>query len=145
MEKQLESKNIPYGYALCFNESCPLRDTCLHYQAYLMKSENRLGGPAIYPNAWKNGLCKRYNEAKIVRKAWGFTHIYNNVPHYLRAEARQKVSNYFSNGCGPYYRYHHGDNKLSPRQQEDIMQIVSQFGPTDGLSFDHYVTEYNFT
>ena len=27
MEKQLESKNIPYGYALCFNESCPLRDT----------------------------------------------------------------------------------------------------------------------
>ena len=72
MEKQLESKNIPYGYALCFNESCPLRDTCLHYQAYLMKSENRLGGPAIYPNAWKNGLCKRYNEAKMIRKAWGF-------------------------------------------------------------------------
>jgi hypothetical protein len=79
-----------------------------------MKSENRLGGPAIYPDAWKNGLCKRYNEAKMIRKAWGFSHIYNNVPHYLRAEARQKVSNYFSNGS------------------------------TDGLAFDHYETDWGF-
>jgi hypothetical protein len=88
MEKQLESKNIPYGYALCFNESCPLRDTCLHYQAYLMKSENRLGGP--------------------------------------------------------YYRYHHGDNKLSPSQQADIMAILAKYGSTDGLSFDHYETDWDF-
>ena len=44
MEKQLESKNIPYGYALCFNESCPLRDTCLHYQ----KLYGRRGVSRIY-------------------------------------------------------------------------------------------------
>lgn len=36
MEKQLESKNIPMRYALCFNEDCPLREKCLHYQTYLM-------------------------------------------------------------------------------------------------------------
>ena len=72
------------------------------------------------------------------------THIYNNVPHYLRAEARQKVSNYFSNGCVPYYRYHHGENKLSSRQQADIMAILAKYGSTDGLTFDHYETDWDF-
>jgi len=54
------------------------------------------------------------------------------------------VKNYFSVGNGPYYRYHHGENKLTPGQQQDIMQILSHFGPTDGLAFDHYETDFNF-
>lgn len=49
MEKQLESQNIPWGYPLCFNEDCPLREKCLHYRAYLLKSAEQLSGPAIYP------------------------------------------------------------------------------------------------
>ena len=36
------------------------------------------------------------------------------------------------------------ENKLSPRQQEDIMQILSTFGSTDGLEFDHYEMDYDF-
>ena len=45
MEKRLEYKNIPYGYELCFNENCQLRDNCMHYQAYLLKPDERLVGP----------------------------------------------------------------------------------------------------
>ena len=48
-------------------------------------------------------------------------------------------------GNGPYYRYHHGENKLSPRQQEDIMQILAKYGSTDGLAFDHYEVDYDFS
>ena len=144
MEKQLEIKNIPYGYPLCFNEECLLRDKCMHYQAYLLKGGTQLAGSAIYPEAWKNGKCQRFNEIKMVKKAWGFTRIYNNVPHYQKAEARQRVMNYFSRGCGPYYRYHHGENKLSPREQEDIIAILAKFGTTEGIAFDHYETDWDF-
>ena len=144
MEKQIQSKDIPFGYQLCFNEECPLRNKCLHYQAYLLKGEDRLGGPAIYPEAWKDGPCQRFNEAKLGQRAWGFSQIYRNVPHYQRALARQSVQNYFSNGCGPYYRYHHGDNKLTPRQQKEIMAILAKFGSTDGVAFDHYETVWDF-
>ena len=144
MENQLESKNIPYGYQLCFNEECQLRDKCMHYQAWLLKSEKRLGGPAIYPDAWKNDLSQRFSEIKQAKKAWGFTHIYDNVPHYLRAEARRQVMNYFSRGCGPYYRYHHGENKLSPREQAEILAILAKYGPIDGLAFDHYEADWDF-
>ena len=144
MEKPLEIKNIPYGYPLCFNEECLLRDKCMHYQAYLLKGGTQLAGSAIYPEAWKDGKCQRFNEVKMVKKAWGFTHIYNNVPRYQRAEARQRVMNYFSRGCGPYYRYHHGENKLSPREQEDIIAILAKFGTTEGIAFDHYETNWDF-
>ena len=144
MGKQLESKNIPWGYPLCFNEDCPLREKCLHYRAYLLKSAEQLSGPAIYPDAWKSGQCQRYNEVKKVQKAWGFTHIYDNVPHYCRAEARHRVRSYFSGGCGPYYRYHHGENLLTPEQQEDVMKIIAKFGSTDGIHFDNYVEAWDF-
>ena len=50
----------------------------------------------------------------------------------------------FSSGNGPYYRYHHGENKLSPRQQEDIIKILANYGNTEGLAFDHYEMDYDF-
>ena len=145
MENQLKIKNIPFGYKLCFNETCQLREKCMHYQAYLLQSEERLSGPAILPSAWKNGQCQCYCEDKPVKKAWGFTNIYDNVPKYRKAEARRSVMQYFSWGNGPYYRYHHGVNKLSPRQQKDIMQILANYGSTDGLAFDHYEMDYDFS
>jgi hypothetical protein len=33
---------------------------------------------------------------------------------------------------------------LTPKQQADIMQILAKFGPTEGLTFDHYVTDFDF-
>ena len=50
----------------------------------------------------------------------------------------------FSRGCGPYYRYHSGENKLTPKQQADIMAILAKYGPTEGLAFDHYETSWDF-
>lgn len=145
MDKALELKNIPWGYEICFNNDCQLREKCLHYQAGLLIPQDRLGGPAVYPAAWKNGECQRFSEYKLIKKAWGFSQLYKNVPRYQKTEARKCVMSYFSGGCGPYYRYHHGENKLSPAQQADIMDILSQFGSTDGLAFDHYEMDYDFT
>ena len=143
-EKQLTQYDFPMGYAVCFNSECTLKEQCLHHQAYLLRRDDRTSGPAIYPEAWKDGQCKRYSEDLLVKKAWGFSQIYDNVPHYKRAEAHRCVMNYFSAGCGPYYRYHHGENKLTPRQQQDIMDILAHFGSTDGLDFDHYEMDFNF-
>jgi hypothetical protein len=145
MENQLKYENIPNGYELCFNNNCQLRECCLHYQAYRLQPEVRLHGPAIYPAAWASGQCQHFRDVKPVQKAWGFSQLYKNVPRHLKAEARECVMNYFSSGCGPYYRYHHGENLLSPRHQEDILNILARYGSTEGLAFDHYVTEFDFS
>ena len=40
--------------------------------------------------------------------------------------------------------HHHGENKLSPSQQQDILNILAKFGSTDGIRFDHYVEDWDF-
>lgn len=76
--------------------------------------------------------------------AWGFTHLYDHVPKEQKAEACLSVQSFFSGGCGPYYRYYHGENLLSPEQQEEILKIIAKYGSTEGIRFDHYVPGWDF-
>ena len=143
-EKKLTYKDVPMGYPLCFNHECTKKGNCMHYQARLTLPEGHLSGPAVFPTAWQDGECKCFHEKRFVRKAWGFTKLFNNVPQRDKAEARRCVRSYFSRGCGPYYRYHHGENLLSPEQQDEIMKIIARFGSTEGIRFDHYVEDWDF-
>ena len=94
--KELKAKDIPMGYALCFNDACKRKDTCMHYQARLLTSPlERHIGQAVYPTAWQDGECHCYCEKRLVRKAWGFSHLYDNVPRHQKAEARHCVRSYF--------------------------------------------------
>ena len=143
-EKKLTYQDVPSGYPLCFNDECSKKVSCMHYQARLLLPEDRHHGPTIYPTVWQKDGCEYFREKKRVQKAWGFTHLYDNVPQRERAEARHCVRSYFSGGNGPYYRVHHGENKLSPSQQQDILNILAKFGSTDGIRFDHYVEDWDF-
>ena len=143
-EKILTYKDVPTGYSLCFNHECTKKACCMHYQAQLLLPKGRFAGPAVYPTAWQDGECKCFREKRLVQKAWGFTHLYDHVPQRDTAEARRCVRNYFSGGCGPYYRFHHGENMLSPEQQDAIMKIIAKYGSTDGIRFDHYIETWDF-
>ena len=110
----------------------------------LLKAESRHYGQAVFPTAWQDGKYTCYREKRFVKKAWGFTSLYNKVPKNQKAEARSYVRSYFSSGMGPYYRYHHGENKLSPRQQEDILKIIANYCSIEGIKFDHYVEGWDF-
>ena len=144
-EKELKVKDIPWGYARCFNDACKRKDTCMHYLARVLTNQlDWFIGQAVFPTAWQDGECRCYREKRLVRKAWGFSHLYDNVPRHQKAEARHCVRSYFSAGMGPYYRAHHGENKLTPKQQDDIMQILARFGSTDGIKFDQYETDWDF-
>ena len=143
-EKELNYKDIPMGYPLCFNNECTKKDCCMHYQARLLMPDDRYTGSAVFPTAWQSGECKCFREKRLVRKAWGFTHLYDNVPQRQKAEARQSVHAFFGRGNGPYYRVHHGENMLMPKEEDEIMKIIAKFGSTEGIKFDHYVTEWDF-
>ena len=142
--KELTYKDIPMGYPLCFNSECTKKENCMHYQAMLLRRDNRNSGNAVFPTAWQEGECKCFREKRLVKKAWGFKHLYDNVPQRDKVEARRRVRSYFSRGCGPYYRVDNGENMISPKQQEYIMKIIAQFGSTEGIKFDHYVEEWDF-
>ena len=142
-EKELKAKDIPGGYALCFNSDCDNKEKCMHYQAALV-AEERDKGSAVYPAAWRGGECRCYSEKKLVKKAWGFSQLYRNLPTYLRAEARRSVSALFGSGNGQYYRAHNGEIMVSPKRQEEIKEVLAKFGSTEGVKFDRYVTFWDF-
>ena len=142
--KELTYKDIPMGYPLCFNNECTKKDCCMHYQARLLMPDDRYTGAAVFPTAWQSGECKCFREKRLVRKAWGFTHLYDNVPQRQKAEARESVHAFFGRGNGPYYRVHHGENMLMPKEQDEIMKIIAKFGSTEGIKFDHYITGWDF-
>ena len=141
---KLNVKDIPSGYALCFNCDCADKDKCLHYQAKLLMADNCYKGQAVYPVAWQGGKCRCYNEKKLVQKAWGFSQLYRNIPSYMRAEARRSVSSLFGSGNGQYYRAHHGEIMISPKRQQEIMEVLAKYGSTEGIKFDHYVSVWDF-
>ena len=143
-EKKLTYNDVPKDYPLCFNDECTRKASCMHFQTHLTMPQDRLTGPSIYPTAWQDGECKYYREKRLVKKAWGFTHLYDQVPKRDLAEARLSVRSSFSGGNGPYYRVHHGENMISPEKQDEIMKILAQFGSTDGIRFDHYVEDWDF-
>jgi hypothetical protein len=143
-EKELKAKDIPTKYPLCFNDECGDKDKCMHYQARLLMPKDRYSGSAVYPTAWEDGKCRFFREKRLVKKAWGFTKLYDNVPKRQKAEARHCVHALFGFGNGPYYRVHHGENMLSPKQQEEILAVLAKFGSIEGIEFDHYVIDWDF-
>ena len=81
----------------------------------------------------------------VVDKSHGrFSEIRQFGVAHTEAEARHHVRSFFSGGNGPYYRVHHGENMLSPEQQDAIMKIIGKFGSTEGIRFDHYVMAWDF-
>ena len=142
--KELNRNDIPGSYPLCFNDECKKKGICMHYQARLLMDESRHYGRAIYPTAWQNGECDEFREKRLVKKAWGFTHLYDNVPARQRADARQAVHSVFGSGNGPYYRAHHGEIMLSPEMQEKVVEALSGFCGKEDVKFDHYVTCWDF-
>lgn len=142
---EFDIRKMPADYALCFNKQCPLHEHCVHYVVGQQAPRIRPFGPAVYPWALSDGQCEMYREYVPVQMAWGFAHLYDCLPRHLRSAARYSVQNYFSRGAGPYYRYHHGERKLGPQQQQEIIAIVMRYGSTQTPHFDHYELSYDFT
>ncbi len=144
-ENAFDKMKVPADYAFCFNELCPMRERCVRYVAGQQAQHTRLFGPAVYPWALRDGKCELYRECKPVQIAWGFGRFYDHLPFYLHAKARSCVRQYFSAGYSTYYRYHNGERKLSPQQQQDVIAIVMSLGSTQEPLFDHYDMAYDFS
>ena len=141
----LTFRDAPAGYALCFNHDCPLCDQCMHYYMGRLAPDSMTSGNAIYPAAWKDGTCRHFAKTVKVPFAWGFDGLYKNLSGYKVSMARKALREHLGRGASAYYRIHNGEKLLAPAQQQDILDFMAKFGSTEGLHFDNYVDQYDFT
>lgn len=134
---------VNYNMAYCFNDSCPKAKNCFRHMAVKFKKATHQMGNAVFPDALQDGKCKYFIRPRIIKAAWGFTPLYNEVKHGDVISMRGKVIGLLG-GKTSYYRYHRGEKLLTPELQNAIYEVFKASGygkPT----FKHYKETIDFT
>lgn len=142
--KKFSYKDVPQGYFLCFNTECPKHSDCIRFLAGQHVPPVVMGGPAVYPNAFKGDVCPYYKKIRVIHGAWGFRNLYKDVDSADIKVIRPKVINYLG-GPVACYGYMHGDQLLTPEQQETIYGFFKEMGYTKELVFEGYTMIYDFS
>lgn len=146
MEPNLNDQNlvnslITANWAYCFNGDCQYADSCFRQLSAKYIPAEVDFGMAVYPGACKDGKCRHYLKARIADMAWGFSSLFNNVKamdlKILRMQTKELLG-----GKTAYYRYHRGERKLTPEQQDEVRKLFAKYGYTD-ISFDFTSREVN--
>ena len=96
--------------------------------------------PVCYPKAGEECLYFRSNQK--VRVAWGFKHLYDDMPARIARAVHLNLESIFKHS--PYYRYRNQKLGLSPKQQEYIRQVCRKHGWKEEVVFDRYTEEYDW-
>ena len=136
-------KDVPSGWALCFNQSCPLHEHCLRFQAGVLAPSDLTVSRCVTPRALTGERCKVYASMEPTKMARGFTTIYQKVLKRDYTSLRKFMTNLLS-GKRYYYEYKRGERLLSPEQQSDIRELFASFGYKDSVQFDSYEETLHF-
>lgn len=144
MESNSDFNNQVAQYTLCFNDQCPKAENCLRHSItqYNTAQNIRLSviNPLCYPEAGKE--CPHFRTNKKIRIAWGFKHLYDDMPARISRAVHRNLEAIFNHS--PYYRYRNQELGLTPKQQECIRQVCRKHGWKEEVVFDRYTDEYDW-
>ena len=143
-EETFKGIQLPSMWTYCFNEHCPQHNECIRFISGKYVDDTKDAGSAVFPNACRDGRkCKLFKQARVVTFAWGFKKLFYNVRQRDAATLRLNLKA-FLGSHGTYYNYANGRCKLTPEQQQGVLNIFRKKGYTENLEFDHYVEEPDF-
>lgn len=135
---------IPFGFARCYQERCPLKETCLrYYSAQHEESEAHsvlIVNPRLIPE--DASKCAYYKGMKKIRVAWGLKHLFDEVPAKQLYSLRSGII--ASIGRTRYYRCYRMEQGLTPADQQIIAAAFRKYGLTIKPNYDHFTEEYDW-
>jgi hypothetical protein len=141
----IDFAEIPVWWPVCTNRECPMAEDCLRQKVCREAPENVTSWACVLPNALKDGCCKYYQKAEVVRMARGLNAIYKNVhSREARHGIRIDLTGHYGSK-GAYYRYKDGERWLNPKEQQIVANIVRSYGCQGEVNFDEYREGYDFT
>lgn len=143
LEEAFRTGNLPKRITYCFQKKCQKKDECLHYLCSLYKDKDKKRGYSIFPDALQDGECEYFTQLRVVKMAWGFDSMFEDVKQKDAPKLRERMKTYLGSN-GQYYRYKLGQLKLVPEQQRCIKLIFADMGYTD-VEFDNFTEELDFT
>ena len=142
---KIDFEEIPTWWPVCTNEACPMAADCLRQKACREAPESVTRWACVLPGALKDGQCRYYQKAEVVRMARGLNTIYKNVhSREARHGIRIDLTGHYGSK-GAYYRYKDGERWLNPEEQQLVVDIVRRCGCQGEVDFDEYRDGYDFT
>lgn len=135
---------IPFGFARCYQERCPLKDKCLRYYAAQIEENEAnsvlIVNPRLIPE--DASQCSYFKSLKKIRVAWGVKHLFDEVPAKLLRSLKSRII--ASIGRTRYYRCYRMEQGLMPSEQQFIADAFSKCGLTIKPKYDHYTEEFGW-
>ena len=128
---------LPSSWAFCFVDGCPKADDCIRHISSRVIPSGVTTGNAIYPTATNADSCPHFKAIRKIHVAWGFDTLFDEVRQKDSTALRNALKHYLG-GHGTYYRYHNGEKKLTPEQQQWIINLFKNHGYVNNPEFDHY-------
>jgi len=136
--------DAPKSWYNCFNSACPKAGECMHFMTGKNVPDDVTLGNAIYPNACKNGECRFFKQIRMMRGAYGFNTMLNDLKRKDEELLRGMITDYLGSNT-TYYKFNRGEKLLTPEQQEWILALFRKYGYTGEKEFEGYRYIYDFS
>ena len=143
MNTTLHFSDIPHDWAICFQQDCPLADTCLRHHAAMLAPESLRYHNTVLPGARNAETCTLFAEDKPVRIARGMKSMFPTEQSWLDKRLRAEVISIFGSRA-QYYRYRVGDYTVSPEQQLRVAEAFRALGIKQEPRYDQTFLQYYF-
>ncbi len=139
----LTYNNVPYGWAVCFQDACPLCHKCLRYAAAQLIPDSVMHHEVVLPNARKGDDCTFFAMKEPVCIARGMTQLLTGIEPWKALTMRQELFEIFGSRSH-FYRYRNGDYIVTPEQQERVAKLFLKYGIKLPPHFDKTIESYYF-
>lgn len=136
--------DAPKSWYNCFNAACPKAGECMHFMTGKNVPADVTLGNAIYPNACKNGECRFFKQIRMMRGAYGFNTMLNDLKRKDEELLRGMITDYLGSNT-TYYKFNRGEKLLTPEQQEWILALFRKYDYTGDKEFEGYRYIYDFS
>jgi hypothetical protein len=136
MSQEEAFRGRTHHYLMCFIDSCPLKDRCLHWLVGQYGDPQPWALMSMNPRNPKVGgeKCEKFrpNERTVMKK--GMTHFYVDMPARVEKAIRQALIMQF--GRTQYFEMRNGKRLITPSDQELIADICHDYGWNGPFVYD---------
>lgn len=139
----LSFKDAPHDWAICFQDDCPLHDRCLRHRIALLAPAGLTHHTTVLPAARQDDHCALFATAEPVCIARGMKHMLPRRKIGIETQIREKLYVIFGSRSR-FYRYCDGEYDITPEQQQQVINLLRNYGIQSQKPFDTYNIQYFF-
>lgn len=130
------------NYPVCFSQTCPLREHCLHSIIATYNPKDRIYVTCINLSNPKmqQADCPMFRNDEPIRMPVGLSTIYYDMPGHMERAIKNHLINVYSRKR--YYEYHNGTRPLTPDVEQYVRKTIKSYGWTQEPKFHGFIEEF---